>query len=58
MIANTAPLNASGHPAVSVPCALRDNLPIGLMLIGRHDQDALVLRGAAGLEATGDWLRQ
>jgi amidase len=55
MIGNTAALNASGHPAVSVPVALRDGLPVGLMLIGRHFQDALTLRAAAGLEALGDW---
>ena len=55
MIANTAPLNGSGHPAVGVPCAMRNGLPIGLMLIGRHFEDAVTLRAAAGLEALGDW---
>ena len=55
MIGNTAALNASGHPAVSVPVALRNGLPIGLMFVGRHFQDAVVLRAAAGLEALGDW---
>ncbi len=55
MIGNTAALNASGHPAISVPCAIRDGKPIGLMLVGRHFQDAVVLRAAAGLEALGDW---
>ena len=40
MIGNTAALNASGHPAISVPCAMRDGLPIGLMLVGRHFQEA------------------
>jgi amidase len=55
MIGNTAALNASGHPAISVPCAIRDGLPVGLMLVGRHFQDAITLRAAAGLEALGDW---
>jgi amidase len=55
MIGNTAALNASGHPAVSVPVAMRDGLPVGLMLIGRHFQDAVTLRAAAGLEGLGDW---
>jgi amidase len=58
MIANTAPLNASGHPALSVPCAIRNGLPIGLMLIGRHFEDGLTLRAAAGLQALGDWQAQ
>jgi amidase len=55
MIGNTAAINASGHPAISVPCGMRDGLPIGMMLVGRHFQEATVLRAAAGLEALGDW---
>ena len=55
MIGNTASINASGHPAISVPCAMRGGLPIGMMLVGRHFQDAAVLRAAAGVEALGDW---
>jgi amidase len=55
MIGNTAAINASGHPAISVPCGMRDGLPVGMMLVGRHFQDATVLRAAAGLEALGDW---
>ena len=55
MIGNTAAINASGHPAISVPCGVRDGRPVGLMLVGRHFQDALTLRAAAGLEALGDW---
>lgn len=55
MIANTAALDASGHPALSVPVAMRRGLPIGMMLVGRHFQDAVTLRAAAGLEALGDW---
>ncbi len=55
MIGNTAALNASGHPAISVPCGMRDGKPIGLMLVARHFEDGLTLRAAAGLEALGDW---
>ena len=55
MIGNTASLDATGHPATSVPCAMCGGLPIGLMLVGRHFQDAVVLRAAAGVEALGDW---
>jgi amidase len=46
MGANTSPFNVSGHPAISVPCALSDGLPVGLMLVGRRGQDDLVLRAA------------
>jgi amidase len=47
---NTAPFNASGHPAVSVPCQPAGSLPIGMMIVGRHFADGQVLRVAAALE--------
>ena len=34
----------TGNPALSVPCGMSDGLPIGLMLVGRHFDDATVLR--------------
>ncbi|MFB6302473.1 MAG: amidase [Haloferacaceae archaeon] len=50
-VANTAPFNLTGHPAVSVPCGTVDELPVGLMLVGRRGDDATVLRAAAAVEA-------
>lgn len=46
MIGNTAPFDVSGHPAISVPAPLVNGLPCGLMIIGRHFDDANVLRVA------------
>ena len=43
---NTSPFNVAGHPAISVPCALSDGLPVGMMLVGRRGEDGLVLRAA------------
>ncbi|MDX5893645.1 amidase [Rubrobacter radiotolerans] len=53
MIANTAPFDVSGHPAISVPCALSDGLPVGFMLVGRRWDEATVLRAARAFEKTG-----
>ena len=56
MLANTAPFDMSGHPAISVPCGkTSEGLPVGLMLVGRHFDDATVLRGAHAFEQSGDW---
>jgi amidase len=55
MLGNTAPFDVSGHPAMTVPCAMADGLPIGMMLIGRRSDEATVLRAAAAFEASGDW---
>jgi amidase len=50
MIGNTAPFDVTGHPATSVPAGLVDGLPAGLMIIGKHADDATCLRVAAALE--------
>ena len=49
-IANTAPIDVTGNPAISVPCAFSDGLPVGLMLVGRHFDDATVLRAGHAFE--------
>ncbi|MBW3603677.1 MAG: amidase [Actinobacteria bacterium] len=50
MIGNTAPFDVTGHPATSVPAGLVDGLPAGIMMIGRHFDDATCLRVAQALE--------
>jgi amidase len=52
MIANTAPFDVTGHPACSVPAGLAGGLPVGLMFIGKHFDDAGVLRAARCVEST------
>jgi amidase len=46
MIVNTCPFDVTGHPAMNVPCAISEGLPVGMMLIGRMGEDATVLRAA------------
>ncbi len=55
MIDNTAPFDASGHPAMSIPCGNSDGLPVGLMLIGQHYDESTIYRAAAAFEADVDW---
>lgn len=50
MIVNTAPFDVSGHPATTVPAGLVGGLPAGLMIVGRHFDDATCLRVARAWE--------
>jgi amidase len=54
---NTCPFNVTGHPAISVPCGMADDRPIGLMLVGRHYDEMTIYRAAAAFEAAGDWTK-
>jgi len=50
---NTFPLNATGNPALTMNAGYSSSepyLPIGMMLIGRHFEDATVLRLAHAYE--------
>ena len=55
MLANTAPFDATGHPAMSIPCGMSDGLPVGMMLIGKHYDETTIYRAAAAFEKAGDW---
>ncbi len=55
MVANTAPFDATGHPAMSVPCGLLGGLPVGVMLIAGYWEEATIYRAASALEKSGDW---
>jgi aspartyl-tRNA(Asn)/glutamyl-tRNA(Gln) amidotransferase subunit A len=50
------PFNYSGQPAVSIPAGwTASGLPIGLQIVGRRLEDALVLRAAATFETLRPW---
>ncbi|MFN3974655.1 MAG: amidase [Dehalococcoidia bacterium] len=52
----TALCNMTGQPAASIPCGFSaDGLPIGLHIIGRRGEDALVLRASYALEQAQPW---
>jgi Asp-tRNA(Asn)/Glu-tRNA(Gln) amidotransferase A subunit family amidase len=53
MIQNTSPFDCTHHPAMNVPIAKSDGLPIGMMLIGKHYDDDKVLKAAYAIEKAG-----
>ena len=57
MVPNTAPFDATGHPAMSIPCGMSDGLPIGLMLIGKYYDESTIYRAAAAFEAAATGTR-
>ena len=58
MLPNTSPFDCTHHPAMSLPCGLADGLPAGLMLIGRHYDEASIYRAAAAFENGVAWEKQ
>ena len=51
----TIPANIVGNPAISVPAGTVDGLPVGMQLIGRHHDDALLLDLARVVERERPW---
>jgi amidase len=49
------PFNITHHPAMSIPCGMSDGLPVGMMLVGRHWDEATIYRAADAFERAEDW---
>ncbi len=51
----TAPSNLNGSPAVSIPCGLVDDLPVGLQVLSGHHREQLLLDLAVVAEREVGW---
>ena len=54
-VLNTCQFDITGHPAMSLPCGIRNGLPVGMMLVGKHFDEPAIYRAAYGFEQSGDW---
>jgi amidase len=55
-IGNTCPFNITGHPSLSIPCGLGEGgRPVGLMLTGKHWQEATLYGAADAFERSVSW---
>jgi len=52
---DTVPVNLSGVPSISVPCGFSNGLPIGMQIIGKHFDEAAILRAAYTFEENTDF---
>ena len=47
---NTWAANLTGHPAMSLPCGISEDLPVGLMMVARDYDEATIYRAAYAME--------
>ena len=52
----TISVNLAGVPAISIPCGFtKNNLPIGLQIIGKHFDEESILKIAYAYERITEW---
>lgn len=56
LVRYAAPTNFSGHPSITLPNGFTPTgLPTAMQFIGRHGDEASIIRAAAAYEAMTDW---
>ena len=50
--------NMTSQPAASIPCGFVEGLPIGLQIVGRKGEEAMVMRASAAFERARPWQAQ
>src|SRR3989475_4896837 len=56
MLPNTAPIDVTSHPSMSMPCGHSDGLPAGMMLTAKHFDEVSIYRAASAFEKAGNWM--
>lgn len=51
----TVPANLTGYPAMSVPCGFKNDLPVGMQIIGKSFNEETILRVAHLFEQSTDF---
>ncbi len=52
---DTVPINLAGVPSISVPCGFSGGMPIGMQIIGKHFDEATILKAAYTFEENTDF---
>jgi amidase len=55
-VANAAPFDVTGHPAITLPAAEADGLPVGVQLVAPHFAERRLLAVARTYERAHGWL--
>ncbi|MAF82764.1 MAG: amidase [Gammaproteobacteria bacterium] len=50
---NTCQFDATGHPALSMPCGMPGGLPVGMMLVAKPFDEPAIYRAASAFEQAG-----
>lgn len=55
IIANTAPYNYTGFPAIALPCGKSNDLPVSMQLVAPHFREDLLIQIAHKYQRSVDW---
>jgi amidase len=51
----TVPFNVTGSPSITFPVGLHDGLPLAAQLVGRHFEEATLVRAGGAYQSATDW---